>query len=220
MHVPNTPSKALGAALQGINISTTQLKFSPNQYQQTGTVLRSAFSNNRPAFSNNRPAHERLANVLNRALPIQPKNAKGIAQYNEQVLLWQSTYGQNGKGPNEIRLYPLTPGTVPVASGECWRCRHQTHHPQPCPAPPVPTLETKWRLIAQTIRKQVVEAVATPTVNINLVADESNVVHTYDGDELAYLQQLANQGKGEGHQCEAGSFVDDPKRGRKRGMGP
>ena len=100
MHVPNTPSKALGAALQGINISTTQPNFSPNQYQQTRTILRSAFSNNKPAFSNDSPAHERLANVLNRALPIQPKNAKGIAWYNEQVLLWQSTYGQNGKGPN------------------------------------------------------------------------------------------------------------------------
>ena len=160
--------------------------------------MQSAFSNDKPAFSNDRPTHKRLADVLNRALPIQPKNAEGIAWYNEQVLLWQSTYSQNGKGPNEIRPYPLTPGTVPVASGECWRCRHRTHHSQPCPAPPVPTLETKWRSIAQTICKRAVEAAATPTVNTNLVADESDVVHTYDRVKLAYLQQLANQGKGEG----------------------
>ena len=96
-----------------------------------------------------------------------------------------------------MRLYPLTPGTVPVASGKCWRCGHHTHHPGPCPAPPVPTLETKWHSIAQTIHKKAKAAAAAP-ININLVAEDSNEVHTYDADELAYLQQLANQGKGKG----------------------
>jgi hypothetical protein len=28
--------------------------------------------------------------------------------------------------------------------------------------------------------------------------EESDEIHTYDVDELAYLQQLVNQGKGEG----------------------
>ena len=138
-----------------------------------------------------------MADVLSKALPIHPRNAEGMAAYNSQILLWQSTYGQNGKGPNETRPYPLTPGTVPVASGECWRCGHRTHHPNPCPAPPVPTLETKWRSIAQTIRKRA-ETAAAPAVNVNLVAEESNEVQAYDPDELAYLQSLANQGKGEG----------------------
>ena len=189
---PNTPSKALGAALQNIAITSTQPQpFIPNQYQQLGVPPR-------PTFNTDRPAHERLADVLNKALPMHPKNAEGMARYNEQVLLWQSTNGQNGKGPNENRPYPLTPGTVPVASGECWKCGHRTHHPGPCPAPPVPALETKWRSIAQTIRKRAVEAAAVPTTSINLVTEESDVVHTYDVDELAYLQQLANQGKGEG----------------------
>ena len=189
---PNTPSKALGAALQNVSITSAQPQtFSSNQYQQLGVIPR-------PAFNTERPAHERLADVLNKALPIHPKNAEGITRYNEQVLLWQSTNGQNGKGPNETRPYPLTPGTVPVASGECWRCGHRTHHPGPCPAPPVPALESKWRSIAQTIRKRAVEAAAVPTTSINLVTEESDVVHTYDADELAFLQQLANQGKGEG----------------------
>ena len=189
---PNTPSKALGAALQNIAITSGQPQtFPSNQYQQLGVIPR-------PAFNTDRPAHERLADVLNKALPIHLKNAEGMTRYNEQVLLWQSTNGQNGKGPNETRPYPLTPGTVPVASGECWRCGHRTHHPGPCPAPPVPVLETKWRSIAQTIHKRAVEAAAVPTTSINLVTEESDVVHTYDVDELAYLQQLANQGKGEG----------------------
>ena len=189
-NVPNTPSKALGAAFQGINIAQQHRTLPPNQYQQTATIPR-------PVFSTERPAHERLADVLNKALPIHAKNAEGIAKYKEQILFWEATYGQAGKGPNETRPYPLTPGTVPVASGECWRCGHRAHHPGPCPAPTVPTLETKWRSIAQTIRKRA-EAAATATVSVNLVTEESDEIHTYDADELAYLQQLANQGKGEG----------------------
>ena len=190
--VPNTPSKALGSAFQSINIAPQARGLLSNQYQTTE-------ANPRPTsgFSAEKPAHERLADVLTKALPIHPRNSEGIALYNAQILLWQSTFGQNGKGPNEIRPYPLTPGTVPVASGECWKCGHRTHHPAPCISPPVPALETKWRSIAQTIRKRA-ETAAVPAVNVNLVTEESNEVHTYDTEELAYLQQLIHQGKGEG----------------------
>ena len=190
--VPNTPSKALGTALQSINISQQPTRLFPtSSYQQTET-------NARTPYTAERPAHERLSDVLTKALPIHPKNTEGIAQYNAQIIFWQSTYGQSGKGPNESRPYPLTPGTVPVASGECWKCGLRTHHPLPCSAPYVPALETKWRSIAQTIRKRA-EAAALPTTSVNLVADEPDeTVHTYDADELAHLQHLANQGKGEG----------------------
>ena len=181
--VPNTPSKALGAAFQSINIAQPRL-VPVNTYQQTET-------NTRAPFTAERPAHERLSDVLTKALQIHPKNAEGIAQYNAQVLLWQSTYGQAGKGPNETRPYPLTPGTVPVASGECWKCRYRTHHPNPCLSPFVPALETKWQSIAQTIRKRAEAAVVQPT-SVNLVAEESNEIHTYDAEELAHLQQLVN----------------------------
>jgi hypothetical protein len=192
--VPNTPSKALGSAFQNINIAPqSQLRgLLPSQYQVAGT-------NTRPSsgFSAEKPAHERLADVLSKALVLHPRNTEGIAAYNAQILLWQSTHGQNGKGPNETRPYPLTPGTVPVASGECWKCGHRTHHPGPCSALPVPALETKWRSIAQSIRKRA-ETAAAPAVSVNLVAEESSEVQAYDPDELAYLQHLANQGKGEG----------------------
>jgi hypothetical protein len=186
---PNTPSKALGTAFQSISIQQPRL-VPTNSYQQTE-------DNPRTPYTSDRPAHERLSDVLTKALPTHPRNAEGIAQYNAQIVLWQSTHGQNGRGPNESRPYPLTPGTVPVASGECWKCGHRSHHPGPCLAPLVPGLETKWRSIAQSIRKQA-ETAAAPAVSVNLVAEESNEVYTYDADELAYLQQLANQGKGEG----------------------
>ena len=187
--VPNTPSKALGAAFQGINIAQPRL-YQATQFQQTET-------NSRTPFSAERPAHDRLSDVLTKALPIHPKTTEGIALYNAQILLWQSTYGQSGKGPNENRPYPLSPGTVPVASGECWKCGYRTHHPNPCLAAFVPALETKWRSIAQTIRKRA-ETAAAPATSVNLVVEESEVVHTYDAEELAHLQHLVDQGKGEG----------------------
>jgi hypothetical protein len=187
---PNAPSKALGMAFQGISMAQQPRLFPTNSYQQTDTTPRTP-------YAAERPAHERLSDVLAKALPMHPKNTEGIAQYNAQITLWQSTHSQNGKGPNETRPYPLTPGTVPVASGECWKCGYRTHHPLPCSAPSVPALETKWRSIAQSIRKRAETAVA-PTVSVNLVAEDSNEVQAYDPDELAYLQQLANQGKGEG----------------------
>ena len=188
--VPNTPSKALGAAFQSINIQQPRLLAPNSSYQQTE-------ANPKPPYITERPAHERLSDVLTKALPIHPKNAEGIAQYNAQIVTWQSTHGQNGKGPNETRPYPLSPGTVPVASGECWKCGYRTHHPNPCLAPFVPALETKWRSIAQTIRKRA-EAAAVPPTSVNLLVEESDEVHTYDAEELAHLQQLVNQGKAEG----------------------
>ena len=66
------------------------------------------------------------------------------------------------------RPYPLTPGTVLVASGECWKCGNRAHHLAACPVPPVPALESKWRSIAQTIWKKA-ETAAITTMSINLV---------------------------------------------------
>ena len=61
---PNTPSKALGSAFQNINIVPQTRTPTPNQY-------RAAQTNPQPAssFSSDRPPHERLANVINKALP-------------------------------------------------------------------------------------------------------------------------------------------------------
>lgn len=192
--VPNTPSKALGAAFQNIALTQQSQPNQASQYQaQRGQLTQRAA----PATYSERPAHERLADVLSKALPLQPNNPEGLINYNNQIAAWQAAYGQSGKGPTETRPYPLSPGTVPVASGECWKCGGRAHHPGPCSLPPVPAFESKWRSIAQTIRKKA-ETAATAAVNVNLVSVESDEVSTYDTEELAHLHQLINQGKGGG----------------------
>lgn len=191
--VPNTPSKALGAAFQSINLAQqlqlNQLaQYQPQHAQPTPCTPANTYTE--------RPPHERLANVLRKALPLQPNNSEGLVNYNNQISAWQAAYGQSGKGPTETRPYPLTPGTVPVASGECWKCGGRTHHPGPCLLPPVPALETKWRSTAQTIRKK--GEIAATATNLNLVNIESDEVSTYDTEELAHLHQLIDQGKAGG----------------------
>ena len=190
--IPNTPSKALGAAFQSVSLTQQPSPTSQFLTQPTPSVLRAP-----SAGYSDRPAHERLADVLSKALPLHPANQDGIAKYADQIAVWQATYGQHGKGPTESRPYPLTPGTVPVASGECWKCGHRSHHPGPCSFPPIPALESKWRSIAQTIRKKA-EAAATAAVGINLVSVESDEVNVYDTEELAHLHHLINQGKASG----------------------
>ncbi|KAF8808515.1 hypothetical protein BYT27DRAFT_7210764 [Phlegmacium glaucopus] len=203
---PNTPLKALGAAFQNINLAPQQRRtpfVTQYQPQRTQPAVRTPFS----TFVE-RPAHERLADMLHKALPIQPNNPDGLVSYNIQVTVWHNTHGQSGKGPSETRPYPLTPGSAPVASGECWTCGHRSHHPAPCSLPAVPALETKWRSIAQTIRKRVEAAVAAAT-NVNMVATESDEVQTYDVDDLAHLQELVNQGKVDGPSMMKGVKVPE-----------
>lgn len=132
--IPNTPSKALGAAFQGITLTQQSQPNLMNQYQtQCAQVIPQA------PFStySERPAHERLADVLSKALPLQPNNAEGLTAYNNQIATWQATYGQGGKGSTETRPYPLTPSTIPVVSGECWKCgnRHLKANGGPSPRP-------------------------------------------------------------------------------------
>ncbi|KAG5635845.1 hypothetical protein H0H81_009952 [Sphagnurus paluster] len=189
---PNTPSKALGNAFQNISLAPTQQQV-PSMATYQNPRPRAA---QRAPFTSypDRPMHERLADVLSKALPLQPNNSDGLARYKLQLSVWESTYGQFGKTPSEKRPYPLTPGTSPVASGECWKCGHRAHFPANCSMPLVPAFEQKWRSIAGSIRNKA-ETAGTPAVNVHTVSIESDEVQTYDADELAHLMQLVNQGK-------------------------
>ena len=64
--IPNTPSKALGAAFQNIAL-TQQPQLNQTSQYPTPHTLFNTYSE--------RPAHERLADVLSKALPLQPNNA-------------------------------------------------------------------------------------------------------------------------------------------------
>ncbi|KAJ6489416.1 hypothetical protein DFH09DRAFT_1338948 [Mycena vulgaris] len=78
-----------------------------------------------------------------------PNTAEGMTRYANDVRSWAV------KNPNAVAEtiaihtteYPLTPGTWPPRSGECWTCGMKTTpiHGRNCTAPRVPELERKFR---------------------------------------------------------------------------
>ncbi|PPQ96509.1 hypothetical protein CVT26_010445 [Gymnopilus dilepis] len=149
-------------------------------------ALRSSQPNPTPQY---RADTERIKDVVRLALPIHPDTPAGRTAYQAQVADWNRTNA--GRTPNELRPYPLTPGTVPVASGECWTCGHLGHNGLACPSPtPVPQMERKWRSIAATIKRR---AEASPAP-VNVVSEA-----VLTEEELQLIAEYrANQGNVEG----------------------
>jgi hypothetical protein len=75
---------------------------------------------NQPVNRQNRMPTEHMDNIIQCALPIHPNTPAGQALYNAQIVQWNTKYA--GHQVSEIQPYPLSPGTAPVASGECWKC--------------------------------------------------------------------------------------------------
>jgi len=149
-----------------------------------------------PATPQYRPDAERLVDVVRLALPIQPKTPAGKVAYQAQVAKWSA---QNGDRPvNEMRPYPLSPGTSPVASGECWKCGYTGHRGPDCPDPnPVPMIEQKWRSIAATISRRAGSTATTAAVN--LVTEDGTYIDQAAYDARVIEDYLAAvQGNAEG----------------------
>ncbi|KAF8871404.1 hypothetical protein BD779DRAFT_1805952 [Infundibulicybe gibba] len=72
-----------------------------------------------------RPEADRYVDVTTKALQQHPNTPAGRELYERQISDWTSKHGT--AGPTELRPYPLTPGTTPVASGECWKCGRPGH---------------------------------------------------------------------------------------------
>ncbi|KAJ7262828.1 hypothetical protein C8J57DRAFT_1231440 [Mycena rebaudengoi] len=98
-----------------------------------------------------RPDAERLIDLLKNVPTHHPATEAGRAAYRQQISDWDARNGN--RGPNELRPYPLTPGTAPLdSSGDCYNCALLGHTTIDCPNPPMPPHEKKWRQIAASIR--------------------------------------------------------------------
>ncbi|KAF8876081.1 hypothetical protein BD779DRAFT_1677957 [Infundibulicybe gibba] len=146
-----------------------------------------------------RPDTERFADIRKLALPHHPDTPAGHELYKAQLTAWEAKHGT--AAPNELRPYPLSPGTAPAASDECWTCGREGHRGGGrCDNTPLPNPEQRWRSIATIIRRKA-ETVAQP---VSLVMDqfESHAHQLEDHDIIAlaaYFNDLAmNRGKAEG----------------------
>ncbi len=116
------------------------------------------------------------ANNASISVPTGPfsNNAAGMGQYNNAVTLFYQKFGANAtSGMN--RPFPLTPGTLPVGSFECWSCGKSGHMRQNCTGPFVPDNEQRFRGIAsQSVRKQ------EPPQPIRMISNQSTPYDSYD----------------------------------------
>jgi hypothetical protein len=136
----------------------------------------------------------RMADVIRLALPIHPNTPAGRASYNTQIAQW------NANNPRqiltELQPHPLSPGTSPVASGECWKCGTLGHMGPNCDNPnQVPQLEYRWRSIAATIKRSS-NAPTTESVNFVSTSEAWSAGEEYDQQVIANF--FANQGKEQG----------------------
>ena len=100
-----------------------------------------------------RPIEERYADLTNFTLPQHPDTADGHTRHRAQCATWH-TSNPTSK-PDEQHPYPLTPGTSPAGSFECWSCGQKGHRqgagPGICPGDHLPEPERDWRRIASYI---------------------------------------------------------------------
>ncbi|KIJ90313.1 hypothetical protein K443DRAFT_15340 [Laccaria amethystina LaAM-08-1] len=110
-----------------------------------------------------------------------PNTANGWAAYQADIAAWiHSNYGQ---AAHESRPYPFTPGMSPVASGECFSCRHTGHTATACTSTTrIPEAERTWCQKANSIRPGANATSRANNPNINLVMDDNMFVSREDYD--------------------------------------
>ncbi|KAF5338191.1 hypothetical protein D9611_014610 [Ephemerocybe angulata] len=82
-------------------------------------------------------------------LPHHPATEEGRRLHGLQQLAWVEKHGVNA-WVDETTPYPLRPGTMPVNSGECFRCGMSGHQGSSCPVPRKDQLqptEQTWRVV-------------------------------------------------------------------------
>jgi hypothetical protein len=141
-----------------------------------------------------RSPEDRWADVVRLALVIQPKTAAGHSLYNNQIAQWNTDNPR--QVVSELHPYPLTPGTKPVGSGECWKCGLMGHMGPNCDATnQVPPMEQRWRSIGASIRRNIR---TTNLADVNIVSMDQEWLAKEEYDRQVIADFLASQGKGQG----------------------
>ena len=207
--IQQSPTAPLRSAFGGFNINRPRPPTAPPlteaQFFQSGTMGRNNLfqaARNPEPNPQHPPAAPRTntgfrANHLRHAdLSANTKDMvhhndtpAGQAAYREQVAEWKRANPQKQRGGDEYTPYPLTPGTLPVGTGECHTCG--LRHPVGTPhlRAEVDPFETTYRRIAGHIIRtsRNTPASTNPPVNVQYIAATTpeylNYLSTYNDEQ-------------------------------------
>lgn len=194
---PPSPTAAIRAQLAHTSITSQQPQqrqaYNPRQNTSTIAVINQAnpYRSSQPR----QPAtEEQKAKVRERiaAWPVQPNSQPGNEVYADQLRQWRRMYGDNTRA-SEDTGFPLSPGTAPPCSGECYNCGQVGHDRRNCPATESLNMrERAWRSICGNVLGHAgTRRFAAPT-QVNAVIDD---LDTWLNTAPRFYQ---TQGNGEG----------------------
>ncbi|KAG6852492.1 hypothetical protein C0991_011527, partial [Blastosporella zonata] len=190
--MPQTPSKALAASLSRVQLRTPIPAPSFRPTQPPAGV----YNRNQPATSSRAGRTDEEKWAIIQQLPHPPANTDANrAAYTILLANWR-TANPGAERVLEDRPIPLTPGTVPLGSGECTGCGMMGHVWSSCSSTlKLPEIEQQWRRKVGSIQR----AVSRSTTNVNLVTEE-DVFFGFTAEQIRGIlaEHIAAQDQGKG----------------------
>ncbi|KII90758.1 hypothetical protein PLICRDRAFT_52453 [Plicaturopsis crispa FD-325 SS-3] len=110
-----------------------------------------------------------------------PDTEQGKSAYRAQMAAYLRSNA--GYEPDEQHPHPLSPGSAPIGSRECFRCGHGGHRSTDCNGIPMPVQEQRWRAIAAYIERQYT---AERNAAVNFVGQQYDGYEQYGGWDANY----------------------------------
>ncbi|KAJ3817152.1 hypothetical protein F5880DRAFT_1631820 [Lentinula raphanica] len=146
--MPESPSKALGRSFAGMGFEGG---FRGGFGGGARGSLRGGHIGSRGPPPQMSLSEEQVAVLARNAvlLPHQPDTAEGHRAHREQLAAWARQWGKEAVIDFQ-KPVPLTPGTAPICSGECYNCGMRGHQGRSCTAAGAQVLgprEREWRVL-------------------------------------------------------------------------
>ena len=187
---PQMPSSAPGQAFRNFSVGPiSQPHFQPASTNTQGPPQQ---------FRGPQRMDAEKLNIIGCIPPPHPDSAASWAAYEAEITAWNRN--NYGRVAYKTRPYPLTPGTSPVASGECFSCGKVGHSLAMCTsATKIPEVERSWCQKANSIRAGANAASRSTNPNVNLVAEDNIFVarDEYNAGVIARYLAAQNQGNGD-----------------------
>ena len=152
----------------------------------------------------NQPIDKCNADLISFAIQQHPDTAEGHTQHCLQCATWHMNNPTSK--PDERHQYPLTLGTSPAGSLECWSCGQKGHcqgaGPGICPGDNLPKPEWDWHRISSYITREYNKQCLNQLATMNHISSNALIYPEYHQS----LFQLSlypgdiddNLGKGQG----------------------